>query len=129
MVSKSFLQKQIKAFEIEMEEKSSDDLRKPNYVLAIRSDNVVIGGIQSFAAAKNSTSTGSISKSKSKAKNKTISEKDVTNPSLEIQFIDRPQLFRRLKHSLNEISDTLVELLVEHLIKYLNGFTIQNILY
>lgn len=99
-----------------MEEKSNDDLRRPNYVLAIKTENAVAGGVSSnFGATIPLTS--SKSKGKSKMKETMIEEDGVISP-LEIQFLDRSGLLKQLKSDLKDAQNDLIESLAEHLLRY-----------
>lgn len=120
LVLKSFLSKLNKNLEAEMEEKSGEDLRKPNYVLAIKSENAVAsnGGVGGTGATSGSNSvSGGKSKGKSKSKAAVV-EEDSSLAPLEIQFIDRSGLLKHLKSSLNEANDDLVDSLVDHLLRF-----------
>lgn len=116
LVTISFLNILNQKFQTSMEEKANDDLRRPNYVLAIKSENAVAGGISSNLGATIPL-TSSKSKGKSKIKETMIEEEGVISP-LEIQFLDRSGLLKQLKSDLKDAENDLIESLAEHLLRY-----------
>lgn len=112
LVSKVFLKSINVKFTEKMELKATDDLKKPNYVLALRTEHAVIAGNQS-------TSTGApaVKQAKSKGK-KTTATVDLTEENfLEISFIDRIVLEKELKTMIKEFNDDLIEPFVEYFLK------------
>lgn len=102
-----------------MEEKSNEDLRKPNFVLAIKSGNAVVGGSQSQPQQQQTASSGK-SKGKGKAAAKVVVEEDSgALAPLEVVFIDKPALLKHVKTILaDDANDDLVEAFVEHLLRF-----------
>ena len=102
-----------------MEEKSQEDLRKRNYVLAFRTEHAVCGGYSSGSSTTTSSSvtgkTGKTGKSKKAAAVETVDEN-----MIEITFIDKASLIRELKVMIKEVNDDLVDALVEYYLKLLN---------
>ena len=119
LVSKNFLKGIHQKFESEMEEKSNEDLRKPNFVLAIKSGNAVVGGSQSQPQQQQTASSGK-PKGKGKAAAKVVVEEDSgALAPLEVVFIDKPALLKHVKTILaDDANDDLVEAFVEHLLRF-----------
>lgn len=113
LVSKSFLKSLQAKFQAKMEEKSKEELKRRNVVLAFKTDHAIIGG-----GSSNSTTTSAPTKGgKSKGKKGASSEPVVDESLIEILFLDRSGLVKELKSMVEEIEDDLVESLVEHLLK------------
>ncbi|CAF0946717.1 unnamed protein product [Brachionus calyciflorus] len=113
LLSKNFMDKIKTKFYDQMEEKSKDDLTKPNYVLAIKSENVVVG---SFDGKSTSGSTKS-----AKSKSKKGAQVESENLAVEITFIDKTNLIKELKSLVEDINDDLLDSLVEQFLKPLNS--------
>ncbi|RNA34867.1 E3 UFM1- ligase 1 [Brachionus plicatilis] len=112
LVSKSFIADLKNKFQDQMEVKSKEDLTKKNIVLAIKSDNLIIGSLDGKPV-----NSSKASKSKSK---KSVQEND--NASVEIVFIDKNGLISQLKTLVNDdISDDLLDAFVDHFLKPLNS--------
>lgn len=108
LIKKSFLQDLQTKFQARMEQKAEEDLKKPNIVLAFRSEQAVIAGNQSSQTAAKPT--------KSKGKKSAASEPTGDN-FIEISFIDRANLIKELKSLINELDEELIEPLVEYFLK------------
>lgn len=122
LVGKNFMKTLNAKFQAKMEEKANDDLKKPNYVLAIKTENVFIGG----SGAQPSSSTSSKS-SKSKSKKGATSEQSDSS-AIEITFIDKTSLVKELKFQIKDLNDDLLDSLVEHFLKY-KLFYLGNIMF
>ena len=113
LVSKNFIKKLQTKFQDRMEEKSKDDLTKPNFVLAIKSENVVIGSLDGKTTSSSANKTG-----KSKSKKGT---QETENVAMEITFIDKANLVKDLKSEIEDLNDDLLDSLVEFFLKPLNS--------
>jgi hypothetical protein len=129
LVSRAFLKDLNTKLQANMEEKSRVDLKKANYVLAIKTDRAVLGNYSSSSGGV-STSSGvssSTKQNKSKGKkssssaanNAASSEINVDEDLLEIVYIDKTTLIKELKSLAKDISDDLLEALIEHYLKYI----------
>lgn len=118
LVAKSFLKSLNEKFDGKMEEKSADDLKKPNFVLAIKSDKAVVAG-HGGASTNDSTQTSSkqTKKSKKGAAASAATTADDQDSLFEVQFIDKAGLNKELKSAITEVNDDLVDSLIEHMLK------------
>ena len=112
LVSKAFLKSLSAKFAEKMELKATDDLKKPNYVLALRTEHAVVAGNHSTSIAAPAAKQG-----KSKGK-KVAAAADLPEENfLEISFTDASLLGKELKTMIKEFSDDLIEPFVEYFLK------------
>jgi UTP:GlnB (protein PII) uridylyltransferase len=117
LVAKSFLKTVNKKFETKMEEKAGDDLKKPNYVLAIKNESAIVGGSSSSSQSAQANFSTKSKAGKSKKSAPVAASTNDEETTLEIQFIDRANLVKELKLIITDANDDLVEALIEHLLK------------
>jgi F0F1-type ATP synthase gamma subunit len=117
LISKPFLQDINNKLQAKMEEKSQNDLKKANYVLAIKSDRAIIGNYNSNVSSSINNSSN-LKQNKSKGKKTAINEVSNDEDLLEIIFMDKTTLVKELKEISKDISGDLLDALVEHFLKY-----------
>ncbi len=118
LVKKTFLQELNAKFQIKMEAKADEELKKPAIVLGLKSERAIIADTQNVVSSSTNTSIKQ-SKSKTKKVNTTQNQQQSEN-IVEISFVDRVNLVKELKSMVREIDEDLLELLVEHFLKPLN---------
>ena len=115
LISKKFLKALSSKFQSKMEESSEADLKKKDYILAFRTEHAVVGGSQSGQVATSSNTGTKSAKSKGK---KPVAVETNDETLVEITFIDKSSLINELKSLItNEITDDLLDSLVEHFLK------------
>jgi hypothetical protein len=119
LVSKTFLKTLQSKFQAKMEEKSHEDLKKRNYVLAIRTEHAVAGGFSSGSSTNsNATTTAGKGSKSAKGKKAAAVVADTHDESMiEIVFIDKTSLINELKAMIKEINDDLLDAFVEHFLR------------
>jgi hypothetical protein len=113
LVSKDFLKNLNEKLQNQMESKSEEDFKRPNFVLAVKHQKIVIGNLTGVASNQNETKQ---SKSKSK-KVLPAAESLVDSNQLEVVFMDQTQLINQLKTLVKEMPDDLIDPLVENFLK------------
>ena len=112
LISNSFMKKLGMKFQEMMEAKSEEDLkqRNPSILVAFRTDNAVLAGSESIP-----TNQQSEKKTKGKGKkNKAADESKQSDDIVRISFIDKVNLEKELSSMINDLSDDLLESLVEN---------------
>lgn len=123
LVKKDFLKTLGTKLSSKMEEKAVDDLKKPNFVLAIRTEHAVVsmGAGSSSNEAGSKASGGKAAKSGGKAgKGKSAAQETADETMLEINFIDKADLIRELTSLVKDLAEDLHEPMVEYFLKPLN---------
>jgi hypothetical protein len=115
LVKKEFLNKLKNKFQKEMETKAEEDLKDPNIILAIRTENAVIGGSESSKLSTATTTSKSKKGKKSSASTKQTNDDSLS--SVEITFIDKKSLIKLLEESVKELDEDLIEPLVDYFLK------------
>lgn len=113
LVSKIFLKNLNEKLQTQMESKSEEDFKKPNFVLAVKNQKIVIGNITGAASSQNETKQTKVKSKKASAAN----EPSVESNQLEVVFMDKNQLINQLKVLVNELPDDLIDPLVENFLK------------
>lgn len=111
LVSKNFLKNLNEKLQTQMESKSEEDFKKPNFVLAVKNQKVLIGNLTGAASNQNETKQA---KSKSK---KASATNESSVDQLEVVFMDKTQLINQLKTLVNELPDDIIDPLVENFLK------------
>ncbi len=118
LVSKAFLKTLQSKFHAKMEEKAVEDLKKKNYVLAIRTEHAVVGGFSSSnSTAQNNNSAPAKGGSKSARGKKAAAVETHDESMIEIVFIDKSGLVKELKAMVKEINDDILDAFVEHFLR------------
>ena len=110
LISNSFMKKLGLKFQVMMEAKSKEDLKQPIILIAFRTENAVLAGSESIP-----TNQQSEKKTKGKGKkNKAADESKQSDDIVRISFIDKVNLEKELSSMINDLSDDLLESLVEN---------------
>ena len=121
LVKKDFLKTLGTKLSSKMEEKAIEDLKKPNFVLAIRTEHAVVsmGAGASSSEAGSKASGGKAAKTGCGKASKGKSTAQVTSDEtmLEINFIDKAGLIRELSSLVKDLADDLHEPMVEYFLK------------
>ena len=119
LVKRDFLRTISKSFQPKMEEKAADELKKPNIVLAIKNEQVIVSlGTSSGSSSKQ---TPSAKPSKGAKGGKKTAQAEPDEALVEINFIDQANLISALKAQIKELPDDLIEPLVDYYLRPLNG--------
>jgi hypothetical protein len=110
LVRKQFLQELNSKFQVKMEEKAEEDLKKPSVVLAYRSERAIIAGTQNMASNQNNSK-------QTKSKSKKVISNDQNENLIEISFIEKTSLIKELKSIINDLDNELVEPLIEYFLR------------
>jgi hypothetical protein len=113
LVSKIFLKNLNEKLQTQMESKSEEDFKKPNFVLAVKNQKIVIGNITGAASSQNETKQTKVKSKKASA----VNESSVESNQLEVVFMDKNQLIDQLKVLVKELADDLIDPLVENFLK------------
>jgi len=114
LVSKNFLKNLNEKLQAQMESKSEEDFKKPNFVFAVKSQKIVVGNLIGTTSNQNDTKSNTKTKSK---KTSAANDSSVESNQLEVVFMDKTQLINQLKVLVKELSDDLIDPLVEHFLK------------
>ena len=120
LVKKDFLKTLGTKLSSKMEEKAVEDLKKPNFVLAIRTEHAVVSmGVGSSSGDAGSKSGGGkAAKSAGKSgKGKSAAQEAADETMLEINFIDKAGLIRELTSLVKDLAEDLHEPMVEYYLK------------
>jgi len=117
LISKAFLTKLTEKFKEKMEKKSSEDLKEPNIVLALRTERAIIAGSGKLL---NQQEDSKKTKGKTKKSQQASISSDQNDNFIEISFVDKVSLSKDLNKMVKDINDDLLEALVDYFLKSLN---------
>ena len=116
LVKKEFLRTLGTKFSAKMEEKALEDLKKPNFVLAIRTEHAVVS-MGAGASEGSKASSSKAAKGGKGAKGKTTAQETTDENMLEINFNDKAGLVKELKSSVKDLPEDLNEPMIEYFLK------------
>lgn len=121
LVKKEFLKTLGGKIAAKMEEKAQEDLKRPNFVLAIRTEHAVVsmgaGSSSGDSGSKASAGKGAKSGGGKAGKGKSAAADSSDDLMLEINFIDKAGLIRELSALVKDLAEDLHEPMVEYFLK------------